>query len=276
MVAAAVTYTASVTLVKFLGEEYPASVQAVYHRGAGLVFLLPLILRNPLAAYRTSRFDIILWRAAATTISLTLALYAYQKLPFATANALSFTRALWMVPLALVLLRESVGPRRMLATVAGFAGVLLIVQPSARMQMGWPTAAALTAALLTALSISGTKIMSRDHSTTTLLAWTATLGFLFAIPPALFVWRWPSLLDLLLLSGIGIFATLTQACAIKGMRLGDAAAMAPIDYTRVVFALFVGFFLFRESPNAMALAGVAIVIAATLYLTWREARSASL
>lgn len=271
IVAAALAYTASVTLVKFLGEDYPATLQAVYHRGAGLLFLLPLILRDPRAAYRTSRPDLVAWRAVANTLSLVLALYSYQNLPFAEANAYSFTRTLWMVPLAMLVLHESIGAHRLIATTIGFVGVLLILQPSSRVTINWAAAAALASAVFAAASTSGLKIMSRDHSTATLLVWTATVGFLLSIPPALPAWRWPSFTDLLLLSGIGIFATLTQACSIKGLRIGDASALAPVEYTRIIFALLVGLFLFDEKPSASTLAGVAVVLGATLYLTWREA-----
>jgi drug/metabolite transporter (DMT)-like permease len=56
------------------------------------------------------------------------------------------------------------------------------------------------------------------------------------------------------------------------MSLGDAAAMAPIDYTRLVFALLVGYMLFSEVPDMTTMAGAAIVIAATLFITLREVR----
>ena len=116
------------------------------------------------------------------------------------------------------------------------------------------------------------KVMTRDHTTTTLMAWSAVLGFILAIPPALFVWRWPTTNDLLLLAAMGVLGTITQACYIKGMAEGDAAAMAPIDYTRLVFAIVLGYLLFGDVPNSVTMAGAAIVIGSTLYITIRESR----
>ena len=116
------------------------------------------------------------------------------------------------------------------------------------------------------------KVMTRDHTTTTLMAWSAVLGFVLAIPPALFVWRWPSTRDLLLLAAMGVLGTITQACYIKGMAEGDAAAMAPIDYTRLVFAIVFGYLLFGDVPNGITMTGAAIVIGSTLYITIRESR----
>jgi drug/metabolite transporter (DMT)-like permease len=271
MLASAACFTASVTLVKYLGADYPAALQTFYRQAAGFVVLLPLVVRNP-QVFRTTRPGILLFRSAAGTIGIILAFYAYQKLPLADANALSFTRTLWIAPLAAFVLHERVGPRRIAATVVGFAGALLMLQPAATGALGWPALAALASAFLLALTITGMKIMTRDHSTATLIVYSAGLGLLLSIPPALFVWRLPDLVDFLLLIAMGVLGLVTQTCYIKGMSIGDAAAMAPIDYTRLIFALIVGFALFHEIPSAVTMLGASVVIGATLYITWREAR----
>jgi drug/metabolite transporter (DMT)-like permease len=271
MLASAACFTASVTLVKYLGADYPAALQTFYRQAAGFVVLLPLVVRNP-QVFRTTRPGILLFRSAAGTIGIILAFYAYQKLPLADANALSFTRTLWIAPLAAFVLHERVGPRRIAATVVGFAGALLMLQPAATGALGWPALAALASAFLLALTITGMKIMTRDHSTATLIVYSAGLGLLLSIPPALFVWRLPDLVDFLLLIAMGVLGLVTQTSYIKGMSIGDAAAMAPIDYTRLIFALIVGFALFHEIPSAVTMLGASVVIGATLYITWREAR----
>ena len=258
------------TLVKYLGEDYPAALQTFYRSAATFVVLIPAIVRDPRGAYATSRPGILLFRSAVGTASTILAFYAYQKMPLADANALSFTRSLWLVPLAIFVLREKVGPRRIGATIVGFCGVLLMLQPSAGGHLTFPALAALASSLMFAMTITGMKVMTRDHSTTTLLVWAGTLGVIMSLPPALFVWRWPTLVDLSLLTVMGVLGTITQWCYIKGMALGDAAAMAPVDYTRLLFAIILGYLLFRDVPNAITMSGAAIVVAATLYIAFRE------
>lgn len=272
MLASAVTFTVMTILIKYLGEDYPPALQTFYRQSAGLLVLLPAILQNPRRVMHTSRPGLMLFRSATGTIAMLLSFYAYQKLPLADANALSFTRTLWLVPLAAFALKESVGPRRVVATIVGFVGALLMLQPQGHGNMGWPAIAALAAALFFGLTVTGMKVMTRDHSTLTLMAWYAVLGFVLAIPPALFVWRWPTLPDLGLLAGMGVLGVITQACYIQGMAEGDAAAMAPIDYTRLVFAVILGYALFNDIPNTMTMLGAGIVIASTLYITLREAR----
>jgi len=273
MVASAIGFTIMTTLIKYLGDDYSAALQAFYRQAAGLLFILPLILRDPKAAFRTTRPGIVLFRSAVGSIALILSFYSYQALPLADANALSFTRTLWLVPLAYFLLKEPIGPARIGAAVVGFLGVLLMLQSlsaQGHALFGWPQLASLAAALMFAFTIVGMKVMSRDHGTFVIVAWSTVLGLVFALPPALFTWSWPTWPDLMLLGLMGAISVVTQACYVKGMQIGDAAAMSPIDYTRLVFATFAGFVLFNEVPGALTLAGAGVVIASTLFITWRE------
>jgi drug/metabolite transporter (DMT)-like permease len=272
MLASALCFTAMMTLVKFLGDDYPAALQTFYRQLAGFVIMLPVILRRGRAAFTTTRPGILFFRSSAGTIGLILSFYAFQKMPLADANALSFTRTLWLVPLAAFVVREKIGPLRIGAALAGFAGVLLMVRPGASggFAIGLPALAMLASSFLFALTVTGMKVMTRDHSPTVLLTWAVTLGLIFSIPGALFVWRWPEPKDLALLCLMGAMGTATQGLYIKGMQIGDAAAMAPIDYVRLVFSAAAGFFLFHEVPGPWTLAGASVVVLSTLFITWRE------
>ena len=249
-------------------------MQTFYRQVAGILVLAPIIVRDWRRAFYTTRPWILLFRSAAGTLAMILSFYAYQKMPLADANALSFTRSLWLTPLAFFVLRETLGPLRIGATVVGFVGVMVMLAPTGQVSLGLPALAALASAFLFALTVTGMKVMTRDHSPFTLLVYAAVLGLVFAIPPALFDWRWPHPTDLVLLVIMGVLGVVTQACYIKGMQIGDAAAMAPIDYTRLVFAVAAGFVLFHQMPGPRTLIGAAIVVGATLYITWREHVSA--
>jgi drug/metabolite transporter (DMT)-like permease len=272
MLGSALAFTLMTTLIKYLGDDYSPALQTFYRQAGAALVLLPIILRDPARALRTNRPGILLYRAFAGTASVVLAFYAYQALPLAEANALSFTRTLWIVPLAILVLREPIGPWRLGATLVGFAGVLLILQPTILGHGGLPALAALASAALFATTITGMKIMTRDTSVLVITTWSALLGLVLSIPFALLEWRWPTLPDLALLAVMGVAALIAQTCYIKGMSIGDTAAMAPIDYSRLIFALIVGFVLFQDVPNGIAMAGAAVVVASTLFITFREAR----
>ena len=270
MLGSAVCFTAMTTLIKTLGADYPAALQTFYRQAAGLLVLAPLIVRDWRRAFYTTRPGILIFRSAAGVLGTILSFYAYQKLPLTDANALSFTRSLWLTPLAFFMLHERLGPTRIGASLVGFVGVLVMLAPSTHQTLSWAQGAALASSFLFALTVTGMKVMTRDHSPFVILVYSAVLGVVFAAPPALFVWRWPHALDLLLLTLMGVLGVGTQACYIKGMQIGDAAAMAPIDYTRLVFAVALGFVLFHEVPQPRIILGAAIVVGATLFITLRE------
>jgi len=267
-----VGFAGMTVLIKYLGDSYPPALQTFYRQAAGFVVLLPIILRHRGAAYATTRPGLLLFRSGAGTIGMMLSFYAFQEMPLADANALSFTRNLWLVPLAAFVVREQVGALRIGAAVVGFIGVLVMIRPGAggEFALGLPALAMLAASFLFALTITGMKVMTRDHSPTVLLVWGATLGLVLAIPGAFLTWRWPEPVDLGLLCLMGVMGTITQACYINGMKAGDAAAMAPIDYTRLIFSAAAGYFLFSEIPTIWTLIGAAIVVASTLFITIRE------
>ena len=272
ILASAVCFTAMTTLVKFLGTGYSPSGQAFYRNGMGFLILLPIILRHRSAAFATPDPWPLLLRAVAGVLSVTLSFYGFQHMPLADANTLSFTRALWMVPLAAFALGEKIGPMRLGATIVGFGGVLLLARPGAdgHFALGLPALVMMFAAFLAALMTAGMKYLTRTNSPRVILVWSATLGMLTAIPGAALTWRWPTPHDLVLLCLMGAIGTANQTCLVKCMQIGDAAAMAPIDYARIVFSLIVGIVLFHEVPSVWTLTGAAIVVGSTLFITLRE------
>ena len=275
MVGSALGFTLMAVLIKYLGHGYSAPLQTFYRQVAGFIILAPMVIRRP-SVFRTTRPGILIFRASAGTIGMILSFYAFQEMPLAQANALSFTRTLWLVPLAAFVVREVVGVPRIVAALAGFVGVVVMIGPGliGNFEIGLPAMAMLASAFLFALTVTGMKVMTRDHNPSTLLVWSAALGLLFSLPGAFIQWRWPAPVDLILLAAMGAAGTITQFCYIKGMSIGDAGAMAPIDYIRLVFTAAAGFWLFHEVPTLWTLLGAAIVVVSTLYITWREQRSA--
>lgn len=274
MLLSAVTFSVMATLIKFLGDDYPAALQTFYRQLAGVVVLLPVIIHHRGAAFATTRPGILIFRASAGTVGVILSFYAFQNMPLADANALSFTRTLWLVPLAIFVVREKVGALRIAAAVVGFLGVLLMVRPGAggEFAVGVPALAMLASSFLFALTVTGMKVLTRDHAPRVILVWSAFLGLVFSLPGAALTWRVPEPVDLALLAAMGVIGVINQACYIKGMSLGDAAAMAPIDYTRLIFTAAIGFFLFSEIPTVWTVAGALVVAGSTLFITLREQR----
>lgn len=268
MLASGLTYSLAMALVKLLGDDYSSATQNFVRQSVGLLALMPFILRNPGGAFTLRRPVLMILRCVATCLSIILAFNSFHSLGMAEANALSFTRALFLVPLAALVLGERLDRHKSLATLIGFAGVLIILSPgSARSLIGWPAAQGLLAALLVSWSIISVKSMARDHSHLALLTWSTLLGAIFTAPFAFADWRMPNLEDAALLGAMGVLGVVTQACYIRGMALGEAGLMAPLDYLRILFTTALGFAMFGELPLPGTYLGSIVIIAAAIYVT---------
>ncbi|CAN5283046.1 DMT family transporter [soil metagenome] len=269
----ALTFSVSMALVKFMGTNYPPQMQVFVRQLVGLIVILPWIVRDPVHAFATQKLGLFVARGMATSLSMTLAFFSYQQLPLAESNALSFTRTLWMVPLAILMLGEKVGMLRFLATLAGFGGVLMVLRPTGSQGVALlPALYGLGAAMLLAFSVTGIKALSRSHGQVQLLSWAAVFGVLFTLPAAIPVWRIPSLHDGLLLFVMGATGAATQFCYIRGLSMGDATVVAPVDYSRIIMTSLLGLVFFHEVPPPSTWIGVAIIVGAAVLITWHSQR----
>ena len=93
-----------------------------------------------------------------------------------------------------------------------------------------------------------------------------------AAGPALYDWRTPTLEEFGLVALIGVFTTIGQSCMVLGLRAGDATAVVPFDYTRLLYAAAVGFLIFGEVPTLATLVGGAVIVGSTLYIAVQGAK----
>ncbi len=271
-----VTFVTMTTLVKHLSGDYPSHVQNFYRQTGSLIVAIPFMLRSPRQVLFVPRSTMpaLFLRSLLATVGMILLLYTYEAMPMAEANALSFTRPLWVVLLAAIFLREVIGPSRIAAVLMGFVGVMIIMRPWASgVAIGWPHLAALASALCLAGTITGVKSLTRNLSASSILVWSSIIGELLALPFALADWRWPSPGDLIPLFLIGLLSAANQVLFIKGMAVGEAAVLAPIDYARLVLSVIAGLLVFGEWPDVFTWLGAGVIVVSTLYITIREIQS---
>lgn len=271
-----VTFVAMTTLVKHLSGDYPSHVQNFYRQTGSLIVAIPFMLRSPgqVLFVPRSTMPALFLRSLLATIGMILLLYSYEAMPMAEANALSFTRPLWVVLLAVLFLRETIGPSRIAAVLMGFVGVVVIMRPwGADAAIGWPHVAALFSALCLAGTITGVKSLTNNLSASSILVWSSIMGELLSLPFALADWRWPSPGDLIPLFLIGLLSAANQLLFIKGMAVGEAAVLAPVDYARLVLSVVAGLLVFGEWPDAFTWIGAGVIVVSTLYITIREIQS---
>ncbi|TAN47806.1 MAG: DMT family transporter, partial [Rhodospirillales bacterium] len=259
------------SVIKLLGPDIPTSQVVLFRTFFGLIALSPFILSDPKAAFAITRPWMHLLRAVLGLLAMSANFWTVAMLPLATATSLFFTKPLFMPILAAVFLKEAFHWPRGLATMVGFLGVLVMLDPRGQVEP-LPVAVGLAGALCVAVIMIVIKKLTATERPLAVLVWFSILSTIGILPVAAWVWVTPSLDQLLLLIALGGLGSWGQYMMIRAYRVGEAAAITPIDYTQLLFAGFLGFFVFGELPGLQTLLGILLIVAATLYISVWESR----
>lgn len=200
--------------------------------------------------------------------------FALQSLPITVTTTIMFAGPVVVTLLAIPILGEKVGLRRIVAVCTGFLGVLVVIQP-------WGAAFhpamlySLAALVIASLYFIMTRMLAGVETNATQQVWSAGLASVALAPFGLSVWVWPqSNLQWLILCLIGLFGLAGHILATTAHRWADASILAPIIYVQVFLAAFVGIVVFATWPTVWTLGGGLIIIASGLYIWHRERRAA--
>nr|MDJ0896798.1 EamA family transporter [Alphaproteobacteria bacterium] len=161
-------------LVKFLGQRLP-SFEIVWVRALVLIALtFPVLLREGVGGLKTQRPGLLFLRACLAALSVNATFYAFTQLPLADVVSITFSRALFLTVLAVLVLREVVGMHRWAATLFGFVGVLVVMRPDAGGVSFAALAAVAGAACVAGLSIT-VRLLSATESNTSMMAYPALM-----------------------------------------------------------------------------------------------------
>jgi drug/metabolite transporter (DMT)-like permease len=201
-------------------------------------------------------------------ISIVLAL---SSMPLADATALMFVSPLMLTALAVPLLKERVGVHRWSAVVIGFLGVLVIVRPGGG-TMQWAALLPLLTAFLYALYQIATRVLSRTTPPLVSFAYMVIVGTVASTLALPFVWRTPDALGWAMMVASGLLHGLAHYLVTRAFALAPAAILAPFNYAQLIGATIFGYFVFGDLPDRWAIVGALIIVAAGLYVAYRERR----
>jgi drug/metabolite transporter (DMT)-like permease len=268
-------------LVRHLGEVAPVG-QLVFFRSAFAILPVAVVyaLRGELlTAVRTSRPLGHLGRGLLSVGGMFSNFSALMRLPLADVTAIQFVSPLITVALAAVILKERVRAYRWTAVGIGFAGVIVIlipyIEPGHYLAIGAATAAVGSAlALVSAFCNAGTVIQTRRLTQTDS---TSSIVFYFSLTCAIagaltlpFAWHAPTGMELLGLVALGVLGGLAHILLTESYRHAPASVVAPFDYSMMLWALLLGYWVFGELPAPLVYVGAAIVTGAGLFVIWRE------
>jgi drug/metabolite transporter (DMT)-like permease len=253
-------------LGKWLLDTYSVAELLLVRSVVALMLMAPFIRHAGIAAFATApRRGLQIARVVLSALEVVMFFWAVSYLPLADTVTFYLAGPIYVTALSVVLLREQVGWRRWTAVLVGFAGVLLALRPSAA-TFTLPALIALTGSIFFAASMIVTRML-RDTSNTVLVTGQIVATLLFAAP---FAWVMPSALDFALLSLFGAVSILALACVNLSLKLAAASVVVPYQYTLIVWAIMLGYAVFGDVPDLLTLVGAAVIIAAGLYIFWRE------
>lgn len=271
-------------VAKLLGQSVPLGQLLLLRFAIQAVILAPIVYY-----YRR------LWRMRGRTLFLALlrtvlhifgigAMFtALKYLPLADAVAIAFVMPFILLLLGKFILAEEVGSRRLIACAIGFAGTLLVIQPSFA-EIGWPALWPLAVAVNFSFFILVTRQLARETDPIGLQAVSGVFATALLLPVVLIgdAAGWPALhfiapngAEWALLVAIGLLGTGAHLLMTWSLRYAPAATLAPMQYLEIPVATIIGWIVFRDLPNTLASIGICVTVGAGLYVIMREQKLAS-
>lgn len=265
----ALSFSAAMACAKTLSPDISSVILLFMRYFFGLIFFSPFVVKAGIKGFKTSRPVLHIVRVICVGAAMGCTYYAYRNLPLALATSIGMTGPLFTTVLAVLLLKESVSLPKWGLIFFGYLGVLVMVRPD-QMSVSLGIYIELLANFFAALSIICVKLLSRTESTLTIMLYANTATTFIAGLVALSVWQTPEFYEILTLIAIGGLGVFSQFCSVTALRFANPSYLAPFEYTRLCFAIPVGYVFFLELPTVWTILGSLIIIGATYGLTRLE------
>jgi drug/metabolite transporter (DMT)-like permease len=258
------------TLVKVVSESLPAG-QLIFVRGVMATLLILAVVRasgTPVAPQHLAR-GWVGFRSGVDALATFCYLLSLFQLPIANATAINMATPLVITLMAVVVLGERVGPLRWGVIMAGFGGVLLVIQPGAEGFNAWAWLCLLGTLLHAVRDVVTRRIPADVPSLTVTLATAVAVTLLAAGLAGLQGWAPMSGRQFGLLTCAAVFLAGGYHLLIRATRTGDLSVAAPFRYSGLLMAVAAGWVVWGQVPNPLAWAGIALVVGSGLYLLKR-------
>ncbi|MEE8333961.1 MAG: DMT family transporter [Alphaproteobacteria bacterium] len=271
MLAGALSFTLMTALIREVAQEIHPFEVGFFRTVVNFLLILPFAIRTGRSVFTTSNHRLYAFRGLVGVVFLMTFFTGAAMIQVSDSQALIFTSPLFTTVLAVLFLGERLRMHRISALVIGFAGALIILRPGfTALNIG--ALLVLMGALANATSNAIVKHSTRtDHPDKVVFFLMLYVTPVMAIPAA-FVWTTPDLRQLVLMIGVGIFATLNQRFLSRAFASADATAVLSFDFARLPFAALVGWIVFSELPDIWTWIGGAVIFSASIYIAFRESR----
>ncbi|NOX39174.1 MAG: DMT family transporter [Alphaproteobacteria bacterium] len=238
-----------------------------------MLIVIGLILFSRLRKQlKFSRPGLHLLRGVLIGASTNLGFYTLMHIPLTTATVLFFTAPIFATILGVIVHKERVGPRRIIAVLMGFVGALVILRPGFE---GFHPAmlTALGSSALFAIALTLSRNLANADGVLSTYFSSVVITVIVTLPIAMPVWSLPT--SPLIWAGVAILVVTSAVrgfADIQAYRYAEAALLAPIAYLRLVMIGIGAYFMFSETIDGPTWIGAAVIISSTLYIARREAK----
>ncbi|MGG5809767.1 DMT family transporter [Falsiroseomonas sp. CW058] len=273
MSAAVLGFSLNDVLGKWLVATYSVAQVLVLRSVAALLVLAPMVRREAAEhLLRPKRPRLQLLRVCCGTLEVAAFYWAVSMMPLADTMAFWMATPIFVAVLSALLLHERLDRGRFVAVVLGFAGVLLAL--GANLDAGWlPTTVAIGGVLLYSGYLVTTRAL-RGTSAPVLALYQMVGALVFGLVMAPFAWVPVPLPDVALLMALGVVGVAAHLAVTRSLALAPAPVVVPWQYAMILWGILFGWIFFDEVPDALMLAGVAVIVGAGLWLTRQEMRAA--
>lgn len=259
-------------IVKWLVAEYEVP-EVLFMRSMVIVVVSGLLVRyrgHP-SIFKSPYRSTVVLRAALMLFAWLLFYNAARHLELAQLTTLYFSAPIIVVFLSILVLKEKVSSGRWIACIGGFIGVAIAANPTHSPDL-LPSAMCLIAGFCWAWSTILIRLVSRSESTLTQMYATSLLFGLACALSFPWIWKTPDASGWALMIGLGIVSTIGQFFLYEGFRYAPASALAPIEYTGLIWAFAYGFLIWSEVPATGVFVGATLIVASSLILIIWERR----
>ena len=269
MVLTTILFVGVTATVRYLEGEVPAPQAAFLRYAIGTLFLIPSLISLTKIKPDKPLLQKFILRGLVHSIGVTLWFYAMSVMPVAEVTAIGFLTYIFVSIGASIFLKEKLHRHRLAAILISFIGALIVLRPGFKViesgQLGM-----LMATVVFTASYLIAKIVSKERSSSEIVAMLSIFTTIFLIPSAIYSWEPLSIKAFLILSFTALIATVGHITMTKAIKAAPMVVTQPILFLQLVWASMIGLFIFNEKFDPFVILGGTIIMLCVCYVSYRE------
>lgn len=269
MVLTTILFVGVTATVRYLEGEVPAPQAAFLRYAIGTLLLTPSLITLIKIKPNKPLMNKFLLRGLVHSFGVTLWFYAMSVMPVAEVTAIGFLTYIFVSIGACIFLKEKLHKHRITAVIISFVGALIILRPGFKVIESGQFGMLMATVVFTASYLIA-KIVSKERSSSEIVAMLSVFTTIFLIPSAIYSWEPISLEALLILAFTALIATIGHITMTQAIKAAPMVVTQPILFLQLVWASMVGLFLFDEQFDLYVIIGGTVIMICVCYVSYRE------